>query len=243
MGPSIFQRASLSRSMFGAVAGVGLIILGLIGWRLDQSNLCLNGGIVATGIYCQWVLFRLYRSLGLEQTRSELALRQLLSIDRKALRRWQCPTDASIFEQAMAELLVASSDRDRVRESLLTSFRSAMMRHGEFAASIATKTIPSMGMLGTVLGLIFSLAGIAAGVAGAEDSQAIADSILPVIGSMALAFTTTLTAMLLGSLVLGTQAQECINTIEHYFDQLDAQLAAFPFPDDLPTSDAQGDED
>ena len=243
MYDSIFQRTSLSRSLFGVIAGFGLILSGLTGWWLDQSNLCLNGGIIATGIYCQWVLFRLSRSLGLEQTRSEHALRQLLSLDAKSLRRWQCPIDASILEQIFVELLATPHDRKKVCDSLLSSFRSAMMRHAEFAGAIATRTIPSMGMLGTVLGLIFSLAGIAAGVTNAEDSQAIADSILPVIGSMGLAFTTTLTAMLIGSLVLGTQSQECVNTIEHFFDQLDAQLTAFPFPDEPPVSDAETEDD
>ena len=243
MYDSIFQRTSFSRSMFGAIAGVGLILSGLAGWLLDQSNLCLNGGIIATGIYCQWILFRLSRSLGLEQTRSEYALRQLLSLDPKSLRLWQCPIDASILEQIFVELLATPHDRQKICDAVLGSFRSALMRHAEFANAIATKTIPSMGMLGTVLGLIFSLVGIAAGVANAEDSQAIADSILPVIGSMGLAFTTTLTAMLLGSLILGTQAQECVNTIEHFFDQLDAQLTAFPFPDEPPNWDAEREED
>ncbi len=228
---SVFKRASPTRAFFGAITGIGLVVLGLIGWMIDQSNVCLNGGIVVTGIYCQFLIVRLSRDVAAEQARSENALRRLFAMDCDSLRHWQCPAGASIFEQVFAELFHTRGDRNLLRESLLVSFRSAMLNHAEFTTAISTRNMPSMGMLGTVLGLIFSLTGIAEGVANANNADAMANAILPVVGSMALAFTTTLTAMLLGSLILGAQAHECVTVIGHYFDQIEAQLAAYPFPD------------
>ena len=54
-------------------------------------------------------------------------------------------------------------------------------------------------------------------------------AILPAVASLGLAFSSTLTALITGALVLGSQVNEAAAEVEHYFTQLNAQLAVFSF--------------
>lgn len=226
---SVFSKRPMSCLLQGAITCAGLVVAGTVGWAMDQSVLFLNGYIVAVAAHGQVYVSRLWRDFGRDTDQAEREVKKLIGMSRKQI----LSIDVSSTFGIALQRLVRQPDRNgELRESILNAMQSAMLEHADRILNVARSVLPSLGMAGTVFGLQLSMKAIALGVTSATDAEAMAAVIIPVVGSLGLAFTTTLSALLLGTLVLAGQADECRSAIAHYFAQLDAQLASFPFPAD-----------
>ena len=241
----IFSRRSARRMRFGPLVCTGLVASGAAGWAKDQHALWLNGYIAAVAGYGQLYLYRFNREFNPEVAASESAIHWMRSRPLREIRSLDVSSETPIALRVAKAIANCVGDPQRTREARLLSFESAMLDHVLFVSRLAKGTLQSLGMAGTLFGLQLAMISIANGMTEVGDVKEMTAAILPAVSSLGLAFTTTLSALLLGSLVLASQANETVAAVEHYFTQLNAQLTDpfFQSPDETDHQDEPEDDD
>lgn len=241
----IFSRRSASRMWFGPAVCFGLVAAGAVGWATEQNALWLNGYIAAVAGYGQLYLYRFNREFNRELTASESAIHSIALKTVREVGAMDVSSRTPIVIRVAKAIASCLGDRQHTREAMLLSIESAMLDHVLFVSRLAKGTLQSLGMAGTLFGLQLAMISIANGMTEVGDVKGMTAAILPAVSSLGLAFTTTLTALLLGSLVLATQANETVAAVEHFFTQLNAQLTDpfFQSPDEVGQQDKPEDDD
>ena len=180
-----------------------------------------------------------------EVTASEFAIGWMRSRTLEEIRSLDVSSKTCVAFRVGKSLANCVGDPQPTREAMLLSYESAMVDHVQFVSRLAKGTLQSLGMAGTLFGLQLAMLSIANGMAEVGDVKGMTAAILPAVSSLGLAFTTTLTALLLGSLVLASQANETVAAVEHFFTQLSAQLTDpfFQSPDETDHQDEPEDDD
>ena len=241
----IFSRPSTSRMWFGPIICTGLVTSGAAGWATDQNALCLNGYIAAVAGYGQFYLHRFNREFKREVAASESAIHWMRAKTPGEIRVLDVSSDTPIVLRVAKAIVNKVGESQHTTEAVLLSYESAMLDHVQFVSRLAKGTLQSLGMAGTLFGLQLAMLSIANGMAEVGDVKGMTAAILPAVSSLGLAFTTTLTALLLGSLVLASQTNETVAAVEHFFTQLSAQLTDpfFQSPDETDHQDEPEDDD
>ncbi|KLU02204.1 hypothetical protein RISK_005270 [Rhodopirellula islandica] len=136
--------------------------------------------------------------------------------------------DNPIALQAIKTLALKSiRGRETGHQSILNSLEGSLTRELHPLTLIAS-TLPSMGLVGTCIGMIGMLNAIGIGAADVTDVQAVGTAIGESLPSMAVAISTTLTAAFFGSVLLFGLISVAQARVDQFIDELDAQLDMFP---------------
>ena len=230
MRNQIFDRQSLGRLYFSMLLMFGLLFSALAGWIFDQSTATLNFYIFLVGNFAFAKLGLFRKDFDADVKKSERDIHASPCMDLETISILASRDDASTYIQILAQMVKNPNQVTVVRKSVLNAMRSAMHDHVHFAGDIGKSTLPSLGMAGTVYGLMNAMVTVGYGVAQADDASGMTDAILPVISSLGTAFSTTLTSLLIGTLMIANQAKDLHWAVDRYLDQVDAQLAVYSFP-------------
>lgn len=223
-----FTRRPVRELVASATVWLLFVTVAVIGTYFGHATIALNGFIIAVGVFglFQGVMFWL--SLRDEIDRSDAALRQCSRYTAKKIRALARDAYTPVAQAVLQDVLIkAQRGRGSDHAKILQAYETSMLEFPERLQVIAKGWLPSLGMAGTVFGLELTMIHISQGIMDAKDVQALNEVIMPAIGTLGMAFTTTLTALLFGSLLLGVHAAQCRRAVQQFIDQLDAQLACF----------------
>lgn len=201
------------------------MIGGAIGLWFESPAMALNLVIAGQWLYGAVQTTRIDRDYQCDQSASERSIATMAGMTAEDVLHLPCDINSSTALQVAQQAIVKTrSGGMGNHQSLLAAHRSGMLLHVSRMRVLASVILPASGMAATVAGLQIAVMSIADSIGDGQDVTAVTSAILPVIGSLGVAFTTTLTAFLLGPLVLLPRVTELRSDITHYIAQLDAQL-------------------
>ncbi|WP_145944414.1 hypothetical protein [Fuerstiella marisgermanici] len=202
-----------------------------LGIWIEQATLLLTSFLVICALGGQWVVYNFWSGHNRQIHATEIDIDRCLRMTAQQVRGLPGGERASIFLQILKLVINrAESKRGIEHHAILAAFRNRALEKPRCIHRLG-KTMVSFGMAGTLVGLSMTMYAASDVVENAESVQALTAALVPAFGGLSMAFSTTLVAVLLGTVWLGSQAQHCHDAINLYFDQLDGYLGGFQFGD------------
>lgn len=228
----------MSQILAGTIISVGFIAATAVGLLTDHLTIALNGYIVLIVVVSEIAILRFWKSFAREVEASQLALLQCMGKTADFILQMKRDAITPVFLQVLQDTLVkAKNRRGSDHAASLAACETGLLQQPNLINMLASRCVPSLGMSATVVGLLLVMMEIGRGLQLADDIDALTDSILHAVGSLAMSFSTTATALVLGPLMVGVQVEHCRRAVHQYVDQLDAILGSFNCSEGLETEE------
>lgn len=220
----------LPQMLLGMSVSVGFMVAALAGHYLGQMTIALNGYIVMIVFVCQVLVWRFWLGFGREVQGSQSAIEQFRGKSASHVLKTPRETITPVFVCVLQDTLIkAKNGRGSDHSPILAAYETGMLQRPLMIQMLACRCTPSLGMSATVLGLFLVMLQLGHGLQFSNDTKVLVEAILAAVGSLAMSFSTTATALVLGPLMLGVQTDHCRRAVHQYIDQLDAILSSFNF--------------
>lgn len=228
MPQSTLTQRPMSQILAAMMISIGFIVAATAGHLSNQLTIALNGYILLVVLVCEIAILRFWKGFGIEVEGSQLAVRHcfgktsgfILNMTRNALT----PVFVCVLQDT---LIKAKNRRGTDHTPILGAYETGLQQQPHLINMLACKCAPALGMASTVIGLLIVMMEVGRGLQSADDLDALTNSILLAVGSLAMSFSTTATALICGPLLVGVQVEHCRRAVTQYVDQLDAVLGSF----------------
>ena len=223
----LFRTNTVSRAIDWLCLSGGFAICCGVGVWIGYASLLLNTFMGVFGLRNVIRILRVLHRLRRHAARSEDILRSYTGLSAEAILAREEPDDAIAAKAIQGKCLKVARRLGDGHESIIACLEESLLREIE-PASLAAKTLPGMGLVGTCVGLMGTLAAIGVGAADVGNTAAVSAAIGTSVPSMAIAISTTLAAAFGGSVVLMALTEIAKSEIRGFVVDLDAQLDMYP---------------
>ena len=200
-----------------------------VGIELNIASIAMNTFLAGCCLWELWRLFRGRQGLYAQQAACEIDVQNRNRLTVANLKHQAVQWGASAYLQGMHSMWRKfEAGRNPDCQTTIDALRNKALQVPGRAKRQAG-VIVSFGMAGTLLGLAMTSNATAGVLEQSDDFSGMTEAMLPAFGNLAVAYSTTLTALMLGAILLVWKACHLSDDIDDFFDQLEAQLSDVSF--------------